>query len=617
MRQQRMASCPARFGLTFRGSLLLVPLIVANSAQAAQSLERSLEHLRSGSPFERQRSEMDLRGQAEEGLVELARELTAPARLYRFRVEKIFSERLDGFLDRLDTEFRALTLDGREWRLLEQRKNQVRAFETYRKAIEVWGQKDPDIANKVRVLLELEGLEEIQGRSATSPSGERLTPEGVERIKTLTGRRQEWRQDPEFRAEIQQLVELARNVDPLASGLDYTELEELRAQELKERISEREPRVERMRAQLDAYGLAGINRVLARIPGAQETQLKLYQSLVTRGVEKFRGDLLRSDADADTFDRNRYSQSLIWSWELGRVAPSPPEATNFLERHLAATVADLRAPETLVQERAAQELFLLGKRGFDALTEELTRKEGGRATENRFLAGLLRWRVSPSTYARVGIDFSDFQELPFRKKRRKVFDYARVAQEKSIPTLRAIVRTDDLEPSFFVKLAAAKALAGLRDLSGYTYLLETHPDMTVKKPEVSRELLIIQAYEFIREKQYELAVQELQKVLEEDPFDFRANYHLGFAYLLLKNFAKSIRHFEIARRIHPKDELTLYNLACAYALHGDMSDEAIEALKASVEAGFNDHRHMERDPDLDSVRDTDGFKELIDSLRGN
>ena len=406
-------------------------------------------------------------------------------------------------------------------------------------------------------------------------------------------------------------------MDPLASGLDYTELEELRAGELQERISEREPRVEQMRAQLDAYGLAGINRVLARIPGAQETQLELYQSLVARGVEKFRGDLLRNDADADAFDRNRYSQSLIWSWHLGRVAPPSPEATDFLERHLTATVADLRDPETLVQERAAEELFLLGKRGFDALTEELARKEGGSSRGNRFLANLLRWRISPSTYARVGIDFSDFQELPFRKKRRKVFDYARVAQEKSIPTLRAIVRTDDLEPSFFVKLAAAKALAGLRDLSGYTYLLETHPDMTVKKPEVSRELLIIQAYEFIREKQYELAIQELQKVLEEDPFDFRANYHLGFAYLLLKNFTKSIRHFEIARRINPKDELTLYNLACAYALHGDMSNEAIEALKASVEAGFNDHRHMERDPDLGSLRDTDGFKELIDTLRDN
>jgi tetratricopeptide (TPR) repeat protein len=213
------------------------------------------------------------------------------------------------------------------------------------------------------------------------------------------------------------------------------------------------------------------------------------------------------------------------------------------------------------------------------------------------------------------MDFEDYPRLSFREKRQRLFDYAHAAEADAIPTLRAIVKDDQLEPSFFVKLAAAKALAGLRDMWGYNFLIVTHPDLTLKKPEVSRELLIIQGYEHIRDKNYQRAVEDLQKILDEYPFDFRANYHIAFAYLLLKNYAKAIHHFEIARRVNPQDQLTLYNLACAYALAGGKSAEALEALEASVKAGFDDHEHIERDPDLDSLREDQRYRQLIERMK--
>ena len=238
------------------------------------------------------------------------------------------------------------------------------------------------------------------------------------------------------------------------------------------------------------------------------------------------------------------------------------------------------------------------------------------ASEDFFLYELLRWRVRPRTYAMYGIDFADFDRLSFREKRRKIFDYARVAQEDALATLRAIVRDDNLEKSFFVKLAAAKALAGLRDMSGFNFLIVKNPEMTLKKPEVSREILIIQGLEHVRDKNHQLAIEELQKVLDEYPFDFRGNYWIAFAYLLLKNHPKAVHHFEIARRINPNDQLTLYNLACAYALSQDKSAEALEALKASALAGFDDYAHIEKDPDLDSLRDLPGYQRLIEQLKG-
>jgi tetratricopeptide (TPR) repeat protein len=109
-------------------------------------------------------------------------------------------------------------------------------------------------------------------------------------------------------------------------------------------------------------------------------------------------------------------------------------------------------------------------------------------------------------------------------------------------------------------------------------------------------------------------VEELRKLLDQDPFDFQGNYHIAFAYLLLKNYSKSIHHFEIARRINPQDQLTLYNLACAYALSGRKT-EALEALDRSVEAGFADYGHMEKDPDLESLRDDSRFQALIERMR--
>lgn len=206
------------------------------------------------------------------------------------------------------------------------------------------------------------------------------------------------------------------------------------------------------------------------------------------------------------------------------------------------------------------------------------------------------------------MQFGDYKELSFPARRRKVFQFARTAGQDAIPTLRAIVLDDELERGFLVKYAAAKALAvQLGDQLGYLVLKSLHPDLVVKRPEISRELRIIQGQAHIRERNYEAAIEEFAKILETSPFDFEGNYHIAFAYLLLKNYPKAIHHFEIARRVRPRDQLTLYNLACAYSLHGDL-DDAVRTLDEAVEAGFVDVDHMKGDHDLDPIREHPGFR---------
>ena len=163
-----------------------------------------------------------------------------------------------------------------------------------------------------------------------------------------------------------------------------------------------------------------------------------------------------------------------------------------------------------------------------------------------------------------------------------------------------------------MKYAAARALmTQLSDRWGFLFLQASTPELVLQRPEISRDLLLLQGLSFVRSREYQSAAREFRKIIEEFPFDFEGHYHLGFSYLLLKNYTQAIHHFEVARRINPKDELTLYNLACACSLAGRL-EKALEALDASVEAGFKDPDHLENDRDLDPLRKLDGYKRILE-----
>jgi Flp pilus assembly protein TadD len=69
----------------------------------------------------------------------------------------------------------------------------------------------------------------------------------------------------------------------------------------------------------------------------------------------------------------------------------------------------------------------------------------------------------------------------------------------------------------------------------------------------------------------------------------------------------------VAAQIRPGTPVVLYNLACAQALSG-RREKALDALRAAVDAGFSDRRLLETDPDLESLRQEDGFRELLAGL---
>lgn len=65
----------------------------------------------------------------------------------------------------------------------------------------------------------------------------------------------------------------------------------------------------------------------------------------------------------------------------------------------------------------------------------------------------------------------------------------------------------------------------------------------------------------------------------------------------------------------PKDPVVFYNLACSYSNLADV-DAAFDALGRAFDLGYNDYRHLLRDPDLEAVRKDRRFKKLLDRKWG-
>jgi len=84
----------------------------------------------------------------------------------------------------------------------------------------------------------------------------------------------------------------------------------------------------------------------------------------------------------------------------------------------------------------------------------------------------------------------------------------------------------------------------------------------------------------------------------------------GYKKILGELCQKAIATYQKTLAENPNDANALYNGACAYSLSGD-KEKAVEFLKKAVEAGFKDFAHIEKDTDLNAIRNEAGYKELL------
>lgn len=112
---------------------------------------------------------------------------------------------------------------------------------------------------------------------------------------------------------------------------------------------------------------------------------------------------------------------------------------------------------------------------------------------------------------------------------------------------------------------------------------------------------------------YRAALEAAAAHMELNPDDSRAATFQAVSHGRLGNREEGFQWAERALAMDPSDAGVKYNVACFYAIEGE-SERAIDILEQAVIAGFSRRGWVENDPDLDSLRDYDRFKSLLESL---
>jgi serine/threonine protein kinase/Flp pilus assembly protein TadD len=106
------------------------------------------------------------------------------------------------------------------------------------------------------------------------------------------------------------------------------------------------------------------------------------------------------------------------------------------------------------------------------------------------------------------------------------------------------------------------------------------------------------------------AYDTARKHLELTPDDPRALYMGAMALSSLGESEKAREWNRRALAMDPDDPSVLYNIACAFAMEGQAL-EAIDALTKALDNGFGHWKWIEHDTDLDSIRETPQFLDLL------
>jgi tetratricopeptide (TPR) repeat protein len=219
----------------------------------------------------------------------------------------------------------------------------------------------------------------------------------------------------------------------------------------------------------------------------------------------------------------------------------------------------------------------------------------------------------------------------------------RVADWKDSVTLyrKALaVHPEDMVSTVNLAFALDKAGKGREALPYYEKIVERHPEyaeahanmavILAESGEGEKALLHFeQAVEqkpalvtawynkgLFHERRNEMgkAASSLAKVMELKPDHMEALQSLAGIYIGNREYAKAADLYERAVKAFPQAGLSIrYNLACVYAMMNDRAN-SLKYLEEIVADGFDRIDLMKQDEQLDNVRDTDGFRRIVEGM---
>lgn len=105
--------------------------------------------------------------------------------------------------------------------------------------------------------------------------------------------------------------------------------------------------------------------------------------------------------------------------------------------------------------------------------------------------------------------------------------------------------------------------------------------------------------------QYDHAIADYDTAIKARPGYEKAYFNRGNAYYAKGEYDEAIDDYNKTIELNPKNPYPYYNMACIYSVR------ACDELRKSVENGFKDWDGMEKDKDLDNIRNSSCYKEIM------
>ena len=130
----------------------------------------------------------------------------------------------------------------------------------------------------------------------------------------------------------------------------------------------------------------------------------------------------------------------------------------------------------------------------------------------------------------------------------------------------------------------------------------------------NRNLLEMKHEDPVVEEDIDFEISFYEDVIKDSPDFVDALILLGDAYTNKGLHRKALDVDRKLSLLRPKDPTIRYNLACDYALL-KKPKLALDTLEKAIRLGFKSFKHIEKDPDLDNIRQDKRYQELLLKFR--